>query len=128
MALMSCYAASGEAMAQNLTLEQRMEALEAQLRVTQQKLQAYEEKEKAQPRTVVASTAAPLTATAQTAHTAAVPTAEPELSPTTLKKISQYVQDDTGFKYSGYFRSGWATTTNGGPKSTGGRIAGAFWQ
>lgn len=117
MALMSCYAACGEAMAQNLTLEQRMEALEAQLRVTQQKLQAYEEKEKAQPRTVVASAAAPLTATAQTAHTAAVPTAEPELSPTTLKKISQYVQDDTGFKYSGYFRSGWATTTNGGPKS-----------
>lgn len=125
MALLSCYATSGDAMAQKLTLEQRMEALEAQLRVTQQKLQAYEEKEKAQQKadnaqqnTVTTPISPAVMPSGMATQTVAVaPKDEPELSPTTLTKISQYVQDDTGFKYSGYFRSGWATTTNGGPKS-----------
>jgi len=130
-ALLSCYAVSGEAIAQKLTLEQRMEMLEAQLRATQQKLQAYEDKEQAQQKTLAtAAPAAPAPAKVQTASgassasapaaviTASAAPAEPlELSPDTLKKISKYVQDDTGFKYSGYFRSGWASTTNGGPKS-----------
>lgn len=117
-ALLSCYAVSGDVIAQKLTLEQRMEMLEAQLRVTQQKLQAYEDKELAQQQQTIA-TAAPATSASPAALAAAsgAPAAQQELSPDTLKKISQYVQDDTGFKYSGYFRSGWASTTNGGPKS-----------
>lgn len=124
-AVLSCCAASSGAAAQNLTLEQRMAALEAQLRVTQQKLQAYEEKEKARQTAVVATPA--LVASAAALQTAAnTPAAGPDLSPSTLKKISQYVQDDTGFKYSGYFRSGWASTTNGGPESWGVGSLGRF--
>lgn len=117
VALLSCYGASSGATAQQLTLEQRMAALEAQLRVTQQKLQAYEEKDRAQQRNLASSAAPAAQSTATVQASAAQAKADPELSPGTLKKISQYVQDDTGFKYSGYFRSGWATTTNGGPKS-----------
>lgn len=95
-ALFSCVA--DEAMGQGLTLEQRMEALEAQLRLTQQKLAAYEAKEQ---------------------QAAALPAekAQPELTPSTLQKISRYVQEDAGFKYEGYFRSGWASTTHGAPTS-----------
>lgn len=35
----------------------------------------------------------------------------------TLDEISRYIKDDFGFNYTGYFRSGWATTPRGGPKS-----------
>lgn len=35
----------------------------------------------------------------------------------TLKEISQYVKNDIGFEYSGYFRSGWSTSSNGAPAS-----------
>ncbi len=117
LALLSCYSASSSAVAQKLTLEQRMEALEAQLRVTQQKLQEYENKEKAGQRRVDVAQPAAMQPAVGAGTTIAAAEAEPELSPATLKKISHYVQDDTSFKYSGYFRSGWATTTNGGPKS-----------
>ncbi|MEJ0230756.1 carbohydrate porin (plasmid) [Klebsiella michiganensis] len=34
-----------------------------------------------------------------------------------LSDISKYIQDDIGFKYSGYFRSGWGTASHGSPKS-----------
>ncbi|MBM7345254.1 carbohydrate porin [Pantoea coffeiphila] len=153
-ALFSCYAVSGEAVAQKLTLEQRMEMLEAQLLATQQKLQAYEDKEQAQAAAsgsdaaritgrASASSGSPAGSAAYAASSAGsvaagVPatsapsvartaSAEPlELSPDTLKQISKYVQDDTGFKYSGYFRSGWASTTNGGPKSWGVGSLGRF--
>jgi hypothetical protein len=124
---LTCYAAGGQAKTQKLTIEQRMEVMEAQLRATQQKLQMYEEREKAQQHAVAASTISTAPQSVATTQTAAIaPTAEPELSPGTLKRISQYVQDDSGFKYSGYFRSGWATTTNGGPKSWGVGSLGRF--
>ncbi|MGK3143244.1 carbohydrate porin [Pantoea sp. C2G6] len=35
----------------------------------------------------------------------------------TLDQLSQYIRDDIGFSYSGYFRSGWSTGTRGAPKS-----------
>lgn len=35
----------------------------------------------------------------------------------TLGDLSQYIKDDIGFEYSGYFRSGWSTGTRGAPKS-----------
>ncbi|WP_043898736.1 carbohydrate porin [Pectobacterium parmentieri] len=44
--LLSCYGLAPDAMAQKLTLEQRMELLETQLKQTQEKLQAYEDKRK----------------------------------------------------------------------------------
>lgn len=34
----------------------------------------------------------------------------------TLKDISNYVKNDIGFTYSGYFRSGWGTANHGSPK------------
>lgn len=122
--LLSCYGMAPQAMAQKLTLEQRMELLEEQLRQTQQKLQAYEEKEKIQQASATNPSAVGVTERAHAAQpplsaqaAPAVQQSDPVLSESTLKKISQYVQDDTGFKYSGYFRSGYASTTNGGPKS-----------
>ncbi|MGL5522995.1 MAG: carbohydrate porin [Aeromonas veronii] len=33
-----------------------------------------------------------------------------------LKEISKYIYDDIGFTYSGYFRAGWGTSTNGIPQ------------
>ncbi|NEG61982.1 carbohydrate porin [Pantoea agglomerans] len=35
----------------------------------------------------------------------------------TLDDLSKYIRDDIGFEYSGYFRSGWSTGTRGAPKS-----------
>lgn len=34
----------------------------------------------------------------------------------TLKDISNYVKNDIGFSYNGYFRSGWGTANHGSPK------------
>ncbi|CPR14488.1 carbohydrate porin [Brenneria goodwinii] len=119
--LLSCYGVAPDVIAQTLTLEQRMTLLEEQLRATQEKLHAYEEKEKTRQLSAVKSQEIAAADGHLSATSALVkPTAnqsEPELSESTLKKISQYVQDDTGFKYSGYFRTGYASTTNGGPKS-----------
>ena len=41
----------------------------------------------------------------------------PTAAPMTMKEISQYVKDDIGFTYSGYFRSGWVAGNRGTPKS-----------
>lgn len=45
-------------------------------------------------------------------HTAAAPA-----ETYTLKALSDYVKEDIGFTYAGYFRSGWGTSSNGSPKS-----------
>ncbi|MFB2014801.1 carbohydrate porin, partial [Shigella flexneri] len=34
----------------------------------------------------------------------------------TLKEISDFVKNDIGFSYNGYFRSGWGTANHGSPK------------
>ncbi|MEC5342766.1 carbohydrate porin [Brenneria populi] len=123
--LLFCYGLAPDVMAQKLTLEQRMELLEEKLRQTQQKLQAYEDKEKRRQQASGADFAAGKGAERETTATPsltaqtkpAVLQGDAVLSESTLKKISQYVQDDAGFKYSGYFRTGYASTTNGGPKS-----------
>lgn len=39
------------------------------------------------------------------------------VSAMTLSDLSQYVKEDIGFSYNGYFRTGWGTTTEGAPKS-----------
>ncbi|NDL62108.1 carbohydrate porin [Acerihabitans arboris] len=126
--------------AKPMTLEQRVELLEKQLTLTQQKLQVYEEKEAKESR--VAETASNSVESGKIAvakpdakpnlqSSALAPNVfaeknEPTLSAESLKKISQYVQDDAGFKYSGYLRSGWASTTNGGPKSWAAGSLGRF--
>lgn len=40
-----------------------------------------------------------------------------DISHLSIKDISAKVKDDIGFKYSGYIRTGWATTNNGAPES-----------
>ncbi|MBT9184249.1 carbohydrate porin [Pectobacterium punjabense] len=122
--LLSCYGLAPDAMAQKLTLEQRMELLETQLKQTQEKLQAYEDKEKKQNSLVSSSPVNTVAGHESVAQPAAALQAkstavesDPVLSESALKKISKYVQEDTGFKYSGYFRTGYASTTNGGPQS-----------
>ena len=37
----------------------------------------------------------------------------------TLKEISNYLKEDVGFTYAGYFRSGWGTGNRGAPQSYG---------
>ncbi|MGX5026396.1 carbohydrate porin [Enterobacter asburiae] len=44
----------------------------------------------------------------------------------TLKDISKYVKDDIGFSYQGYFRSGWATSNEGSPKTYAAGSLGRF--
>lgn len=110
-------------MAATLTLEQRLELLEKQLQKTQQEFSEYKARHE-QPalaqRAPAGKTpaATPVAVSAASTVDVVSSTASGESrSPVTLKDISQYVKDDIGFTYSGYLRSGWATTNNGSPKS-----------
>lgn len=44
----------------------------------------------------------------------------------TLKDISQFVKDDIGFSYEGYFRSGWGTSNHGSPQTYAAGSLGRF--
>lgn len=57
------------------------------------------------------------TASSAGAVTADNATAAPQRQELTLSELSKYVKEDIGFTYSGYLRSGWATGSNGSPKS-----------
>ena len=119
----------------NMTIEQRLAALEKDLSETKKELQRYKDEEKNKQAVYFAQTAsapAPASATASTAkttpapaavlvQTAPAPGAHPskteDVSSMSMKDLSKFVKDEIGFSYNGYFRSGWATTTNGSPKS-----------
>ncbi|QOV68845.1 carbohydrate porin [Citrobacter sp. BDA59-3] len=119
----------------NMTIEQRLAALEKDLSETKKELQRYKDEEKNKQAVYFAQTAsapAPASATASTAkttsapaavlvQTAPAPGAQPskteDVSSMSIKDLSKFVKDEIGFSYNGYFRSGWATTTNGSPKS-----------
>lgn len=60
------------------------------------------------------------------ADTPASVTGETRAKDVTLSDISKYVQDDLGFKYSGYFRTGWATAGHGKPASYAAGALGRF--
>ncbi|QTF09997.1 carbohydrate porin [Brenneria izadpanahii] len=122
-----------------LTVEQRLAALEKHLQQTEQRLaqtekelQHYKQAEKSAAAPAAARPAQPdVSAAERPAQVAAVTsapaakTAAPDgrqsadgaAGNLTLQQISDYVKNDIGVVYSGSFRTGWASTTNGGPKS-----------
>ncbi|MCI4187903.1 carbohydrate porin [Dickeya dianthicola] len=131
------YPASFISTAASLTIEQRLAALEKDLQETKQELQRYKEQEKKNKAiTVVRDNSAAGASNKNNAGSAAktaTPIADNGLSgdnglssvavssdsraSMTLHELSQYVKEDIGFTYSGYFRSGWATGSQGSPKS-----------
>ena len=117
----------------NMTIEQRLAALEKDLRETKKELQRYKDEEKnkqavyfarassapvSTAANTVKATPAPAAVLVQTAPSSgAQPSKTDDVSSMSMKDLSKFVKDEIGFSYNGYFRSGWATTTNGSPKS-----------
>ncbi|MFJ5440940.1 carbohydrate porin [Pectobacterium sp. CHL-2024] len=107
-----------------LTIEQRLEMLEKEFRAnkqvlasTQQELAEYKKANKNFPSEIKpTSTKKMMVKDATTV----VPKEIKEANVTdavSLADISKYVKDDIGFSAIGYFRAGWGTSSNGGPKS-----------
>lgn len=136
--IMAPLAYTTHAMAESLTVEQRLELLEKALKDTQSELKKYQDEEKARNRLWIASTqpgAPEQSASAQVvsapapAGGAAKPAAvlvkneqpaangESIYSSMTMKDFSKFVKDEIGFSYNGYYRSGWGTASHGSPKS-----------
>nr|WP_113866344.1 carbohydrate porin [Brenneria salicis]NMN91918.1 carbohydrate-specific outer membrane porin [Brenneria salicis ATCC 15712 = DSM 30166]RBP62861.1 carbohydrate-specific outer membrane porin [Brenneria salicis ATCC 15712 = DSM 30166]RLM30732.1 porin [Brenneria salicis ATCC 15712 = DSM 30166] len=139
--LISSAILSNSAMAAALTIEERLALLEKELAENKQELQstknelreykAIAERQSApvtinsrkpmgEERIVVQSTSTTQPKTTDKTLTAATTTPSSgttENRSLTLAEISKYVKEDIGFSYTGYFRSGWATGTNGSPKS-----------
>ncbi|ROP62038.1 carbohydrate-specific outer membrane porin [Enterobacter sp. BIGb0383] len=95
--------------ATSLTLEERVELLESQLSANIKELETT----KSQLEKYESSHPVP------TGHTAnpAVFSEASTISSMTLSEMSQYIKDDIGFNYSGYFRSGYAAGNQGPAKS-----------
>ncbi|WP_406640747.1 carbohydrate porin [Pectobacterium brasiliense] len=138
--LMSAAFLSNGAMAAKLTVEERLELLEkelaankAELQSTKKELKQYktiiDSHQKAEIKTptaltgkesiTVMTTPQPKVTSSSGQVTASgdETVAMPQRQELTLNELSKYVKDDIGFTYSGYLRSGWATGTNGSPKS-----------
>ncbi|TLV19250.1 carbohydrate porin [Klebsiella indica] len=143
--LISSAIVSNSAMAAKLTIEQRLELLEKELAENKQELQSTRkalqqykvffdwqpvttgtadtgiansarDKLNKKPQTVPTATVS--TSVAATAGGSATKvTGATSAQDMTLADISKYVKDDLGFNYSGYFRTGWATSSHGVPKS-----------
>lgn len=126
------------ALAAKLTVEERLELLEKELNATRKELQEYKiAASQAQQNTAPkqrdvnvmvvndnAQTTAKATPTSSSTAVnggananASTSNATVSSTPMTLGDISNYVKNDIGFTYSGYFRSGWATSSRGVPKS-----------
>ncbi|MCS2158922.1 carbohydrate porin [Scandinavium sp. H11S7] len=113
--------------ATQLSLEQRMELLEKDLRDTKKELQYYKLKQEEDSRKNISSinelsrqTTRPdeviVTSTAPVSSDASA-NASSQIAAITMKDLSKFVKEDIGFNYSGYFRSGWGTSSQGSPKS-----------
>lgn len=125
---------SNSATAAKLSVEERLELLERELAANKQELQSTK-KELNQYKSLLThqknvTNATPATLTGQERVTISVPdvtsastsvvdvpSATPKRQDLTLSDISKYVKDEIGFSYRGYFRSGWATGSQGSPKS-----------
>ncbi|ECA8972395.1 carbohydrate porin [Salmonella enterica subsp. enterica] len=111
-----------QAISSTLTIDQRIAALEAALQETKKELQQYKEEEKAKQVVVNKMDGskdkqpAPVAVIVQTNNDTANKTAD-TYTTMTMKDISKYIKDEIGFSYNGYFRSGWATSNKGSPKS-----------
>ncbi|MBK0001562.1 carbohydrate porin [Erwinia sp. S38] len=132
VALFSAHATSSE-----LSIEQRLKILEKELSDNKKELQATREEfnqykaneNNARKQAVLVDMPMAKSATTGVNHqsashstlatTPAKDNGELKLASEqyTLKDLSDYVKDDIGFTYAGYFRTGWGTSSNGSPKS-----------
>lgn len=118
--------------AEPMTVEQRFEMLEKELRQTQQELKKYKEEESKRRSLWVHE--ATEKASGTVANTPPPAPKKPEAivvknsaddsgsneavySSMTLKDVSKFIKDEIGFSYNGYYRSGWGTASHGSPKS-----------
>lgn len=132
--------ASNSAIAAKLTVEERLALLEKELADNKKELQSTKaelreyksiaqqqqvpvkenlNKPTGKERIVVQSVTASQLNTSdktQSAVVASTPATATENKSITLSDISKYVKDDIGFTYSGYFRAGYATASNGSPE------------
>ncbi|EMM4083032.1 carbohydrate porin [Shigella flexneri] len=104
-------------------MEQRLAALEKDLMETKKELQHYKDEEKSR-QVVYISTPTKETPVAQQKPDAVLVQStnlgDKSTQSTTsmsMKDLGKYIKDEIGFSYNGYFRSGWATTNKGAPKS-----------
>lgn len=143
--LISSTVMGSQAQGNTLTIEQRLTLLEQQLTANQQELaatkrelQAYKvvaehrqsEKTPSEPaplnqvqpaigservKTQPSSTGNAISLAQSTVSVTDTP--DNKTHPIPLKDISRFIKDDIGFTYSGYFRAGWGTSSNGSPKT-----------
>lgn len=152
-----------EVMAAKLTVEQRLEMLEAELsanktalKQTQSELSSYKEKvatlqksiKENDQRNVTATNITTLSPAAEnienenseketrvsksevtaTQQVAVINTEgnKPTIESVTMKDISKFVKEDIGFRYEGYFRSGWGTSNHGSSQTYAAGSLGRF--
>lgn len=110
-------------MAAPLSVEQRLALLEKKLSENEQELQkTRSELQQYKTNNTAEVSAKPVNKNdrvlvqQQIPATAGAVNGQPEVqnAALTLDEISRYIKDDFGFNYTGYFRSGWATTPRGG--------------
>ncbi len=135
LALFSTHAAAAE-----LSIEQRLKILEKELSDNKKELQATREEfnqykasenNAGKQATRIGAAATPVSGPAENSVDTQSATRSPlatvqekdkgevklAAEQYTLKDLSDYVKDDIGFTYAGYFRTGWGTSSNGSPKS-----------
>lgn len=133
--LMAPISFSFEAYASTLSVEQRLELLERELKDTQNELKKYKEEERKKnivwsktdkkQNTDKGYVANPFPAPSSTKPEAVLVKNEQTggngtesiYSAMTIKDFSKFVKDEIGFSYNGYYRSGWGSASHGSPKS-----------
>ncbi|EGM6511758.1 carbohydrate porin [Salmonella enterica] len=138
-------------LAANLTVEQRLQLLEAELSAnkkelqeTQSQLSIYKNKmsamevslQQAERQRDTDKTGIPVKDNKRISSIKIKPEQQVVLSNTqgdkttvqnvTMKDISRFIKDDIGFSYQGYFRSGWGTSNHGSPQTYAAGSLGRF--
>ena len=136
-------------MAAKLTVEQRLELLEAELSSYKNKVAELQQNIKDnEKKTQTATNIAPQSPVADnienensektnavvkpevkaTQQVAVINTDgnKPEVESVTMKDISKFVKEDIGFSYEGYFRSGWGTSNHGSTQTYAAGSLGRF--
>ncbi|ECW1185612.1 TPA: carbohydrate porin [Salmonella enterica subsp. houtenae serovar 43:z4,z32:-] len=138
-------------LAANLTVEQRLQLLEAELSAnkkelqeTQSQLSIYKNKmaamevslQQTERQRDTDKTGIPLKDNKRISSIKIKPEQQVVLSNTqgdkttvqnvTMKDISRFIKDDIGFSYQGYFRSGWGTSNHGSPQTYAAGSLGRF--
>lgn len=114
---------SHNSVAQSLTVEQRLELLEKELMKTREELNDYKQGRATQyiPVANVVEEKPGKKITTDISEPSVISVEDTAAGKNngiyTLSDISEYVKNDIGFSYAGYFRSGWGTATKGGPRS-----------